>query len=77
MSCIIDCKIVPSVLGQTTTSLVLGYNFGTSDSKVEKKELAMIFANPISGGFTTGVGSGSNIGKAEEVYEWIRLVKSV
>lgn len=68
--------IIPSTLGQTTTSLVVGYNLVSADNKVEKKELRLIFANPMSG-FTSGVSLAANLNKAEEVFEWIRLVKSV
>lgn len=85
MGNILECKIIPSVLGQTTTSVVVGYNWVAGENKVEKKELGkverkelrLIFANPISGGFTSGVSTSGNLGKAEELCEWIRLVKAV
>jgi hypothetical protein len=90
---ILECQIIPSVLGQTTTSVVVGYNWVAGENKVEKKELGkvekkelgkverkelrLIFANPISGGFTSGVSTSGNLSKAEELCEWIRLVKAV
>ncbi len=77
VSNILEYQIIPSALGQTTTSLVLGYNWVSGENKVDKKELRLIFANPISGGFTSGVSMSGNLGKAQELCEWIRLVKEV
>ena len=60
VSNIVEFELVPSQLGQTTTTLSVGYNVlisgsGVNDpnAKVEKKLLKLIFANPFSANNTT------------------------